>query len=143
MIVQTMLPLAATDWHLLRFTEPLWLVLLLLLVPVVYLWATSRVPATRFRRWTALVLRSLLVVALVLALSGARLAWPNRGVCVAFLLDQSQSVPQEARDLLRERMQQEIAKMSRYDQFMVIEFGGMRCSRRCRVSAATFRRRRR
>lgn len=114
----------AFGWRFLEFSDPAWLALLLLLVPLVYLWRTSRVPATPARRRISLALRVLLVVSLVLALSGARLIWNNKGICVAFLVDDSQSVPADLRDAMRARMAEEIQTMSRDDQFVVIEFAG-------------------
>jgi len=111
-------------WRIVQFGKPLWLVGLLALVPVIYFWATSRVPAAPGRRWVSLVLRIILVVALVLGLAETRLSWPNKGVCVAFLIDQSQSVPEEVRQLMRGRIEDEISNMTKDDQFMIIEFGG-------------------
>jgi uncharacterized membrane protein/Mg-chelatase subunit ChlD len=108
----------------LDFGEPRWLWLLLLLAPIVYWWKTSRVPGSPARRWVSLILRSVLVVGLVLALAGTRLVWTSKGICVVFVLDQSQSVPGPAREVVRERISNEVQKMGRDDRFVVVEFGG-------------------
>src|SRR5271154_3988158 len=106
------------------FSEPIWLFALLLLLPILYLWKTSRVPATALRKWITLLLRVVLVLAIIFSLAGTRLVWFNKGICVVFVIDQSQSVPGSARDIVRERMQAEIQKMSKDDQFVVVEFAG-------------------
>ncbi|HUO09746.1 MAG TPA: FixH family protein [Phycisphaerae bacterium] len=108
----------------LDFSDPVWLWALLVFIPILYFWKTSRVPATPMRRWVTLALRSLLILALILSLAGTRLVWFNKGICVVFVLDQSQSVPGQARDLVRERLQTEVDKMTKDDRFLVVEFGG-------------------
>jgi uncharacterized membrane protein len=108
----------------LDFADPLWLLALLALLPVVYWWKTSRVAGSPLRRWVSLALRSALILALVLALAGTRLVWFSDGICVVFVLDQSQSVPGAARDVARERIQNEIQKMTKDDQFVIVEFAG-------------------
>ncbi|HVX86535.1 MAG TPA: VWA domain-containing protein [Phycisphaerae bacterium] len=108
----------------LDFAQPLWLLGLLLLAPIFYWWKTSRVAGSPIRRSVALALRSLLILALVLALAGTRVVWFTKGICVVFVLDQSQSVPGAARDVARERIQNEIQKMTDDDQFVVVEFAG-------------------
>ena len=108
----------------LEFGDPVWLFALLLLVPVLYLWKTSRVPGSPVRRWGMLALRVALILAIVFSLADTRMVWFNKGICVAFVLDQSQSVPGDARENVRGAIDQEIQKMSRDDQFVVVEFGG-------------------
>lgn len=119
-----MIPTLAMQLGPLEFGDPVWLFGLLLLVPVIFLWRTSRVPGSPVRRWTSLILRTVLVLGLVLAMADVRVVWANKGICVAFVIDQSQSVPVDTRDNIRHLIQLEIEKMSRDDQFVVIEFGG-------------------
>ncbi len=108
----------------LEFGDPVWLLGLLLLAPVVWLWRTSRVPGSPVRRWVSLIFRVALVLGLVLAMADVRVVWANKGICVAFVIDQSQSVPADARDRVRDLIKIEIDKMTKEDQFTVIEFGG-------------------
>jgi len=108
----------------LDFAEPIWLLLLLLLIPIVYLWKTSRVPASKFRRGVSLLLRSSLILAIVLSLAGTRLVWFNHGLCVVFVIDQSQSVPGPVREVVRDALARQIDKMQRDDLFSIVEFGG-------------------
>ncbi len=107
-----------------EFGQPAWLWALLLLVPIIYFWKTSQVPASVLRRWVSLILRLVLVLALVLSLADLPRTWFNKGICVAFVLDQSQSVPGPARENVRALIAAEVQKMSKEDQFAVIEFGG-------------------
>jgi uncharacterized membrane protein len=108
----------------LEFGEPRWLMALLVLVPMVYLWRTSRVPASWLRKGVSLGLRVALVAALVLALADTRMVWFNKGICVAFVVDQSQSVSGESRTKVRELIKAQIDKMTKDDQFAIVEFGG-------------------
>ncbi|MCL2640389.1 MAG: VWA domain-containing protein [Phycisphaerales bacterium] len=108
---------------LLDFSEPVWLWALVVLVPIVYLWRTSRVPGSPLRRWVSLILRVALVVAVVFALAGARVVWHSDGICVIFVLDQSQSVPGATRDAARHAIEAQVQKMRKDDQFAVVEFG--------------------
>ena len=67
----------------------------------------------------------MLVVAIVFSLADMRVVWANKGICVAFVLDQSQSVPGDARDAVRGAdRQDEVEKMTKDDEFVVVEFGG-------------------
>lgn len=106
------------------FAQPWWLLGMLLLAPMVWFWRNSKAPGGPSRGGLALVLRCVLVLALLLTLAGTRLARDTKGVCVVFLLDQSASVPAEARTNLRTRLKLEIDKMTTDDRFAVIEFAG-------------------
>ena len=64
------------------------------------------------------------MIALVFSLAGTRMVWFSKGICVAFVLDQSQSVPGSVREAVRTRIAAEIQKMSKDDQFVIVEFGG-------------------
>ena len=116
--------LAASWLALLDFGEPWWLVLLVLIVPVVYVWKTSLVPASPLRRWVSLGLRVALILAVVGALAGTRVVWRNTGVCVVFVVDQSESVPEAARAAIHKQIEATVQKMRKDDRFAVVEFGG-------------------
>lgn len=107
------------------FGAPAWLAALLVLIPVMYFWKTSRVPATPLRRRVSLALRTGLILALVLALAEFRLVWFSNGVCTIFLIDQSESVPANDRTLRRAQIQDVISqRMGKEDLFAIIEFAG-------------------
>lgn len=80
------------------FTEPRWL-LLLLLAPVFW-WLARRYGASLspFRAWLALTLRVLTLAALTLALAGFTLMQTHDELAVLFLIDGSDSIPPVARN---------------------------------------------
>ncbi|HEX5689970.1 MAG TPA: hypothetical protein VFX76_08205, partial [Roseiflexaceae bacterium] len=76
----------------LSFITPAALTLLLLL-PVI--WAFTLLTPRRvapWRFWSSLLVRTVLFVALVLALAGAQLVRPARSLTTVFLLDASDSI---------------------------------------------------
>ncbi len=80
------------------FQEPLWL-LLLVLVPAV--WILSRRSMGALGGWRALLantLRSLVLTGIILALAGPQWNRFSENISVAYLLDQSESIPTEYRD---------------------------------------------
>src|SRR5439155_13289722 len=78
-----------------EFAQPLWLLLLLLLPVIVFLSYRSLAGLGPVRRWVAIGLRCLLILLLTLALAELRLRKPNDTTTVLFLVDRSQSVPQD------------------------------------------------
>jgi uncharacterized membrane protein len=108
----------------LEFGDPWWLLGLLLLAPIIHLWRTSRVPGSAVRKWVSLLVRAALVLGLVLSLADTRMVWFNKGICVAFVVDQSQSVPGDARVRVRDLIKTQIDQMTKDDQFVIVEFGG-------------------
>jgi Mg-chelatase subunit ChlD len=87
----------ARDLRSIEFLQPWWL-LLLLLVPLFFLLAAPRLGRSEVRPWIAVGLRSLGVICLSLALAEPRLRQPNDHVTVLFVLDRSQSIPEELAD---------------------------------------------
>jgi uncharacterized membrane protein/Mg-chelatase subunit ChlD len=81
--------LAGVEW-----LAPWWL-LLLALLPLFVLLALPRLNRLEPRPWIALALRCLGVAALALALAEPRLRQANEHVTVLFVVDRSQSIPEE------------------------------------------------
>jgi uncharacterized membrane protein len=107
-----------------RFTHPQWLWLLLAALPwTVWWWRRSDVTLGRGRRWTTLVLRVLVVLALVFALAGWQWLKRMEGMNVFFVLDRSDSVPSEQQEWAREYVQRTAALRQRPDKAGVIVFG--------------------
>src|SRR5581483_11868173 len=75
--------------------EPVWLLLLLLLVPLILLSRRNLASLGPVRGPLALVLRCVLLAGLVLALAEAHARRPDHSVTVLFLWDRSLSVPPE------------------------------------------------
>lgn len=82
---------------------------LLLLVPLLWLWGYRSLRVLgRWRRFFALLLRSVVVTAIVLALAGIQLVRIGDRVTVMYLLDQSESVPQAKRQLMLDYVIREV-----------------------------------
>ena len=77
----------------LRFDEPIWLLLLLLLVPAFVLSRRSIGGQSRTKAGVTFALRALVITALVAALAHPSWEKRGRGLTVTILLDRSQSIP--------------------------------------------------
>lgn len=106
-----------------RFTDPVYLLLLPLIWAGVW-WSGRRLLGmTRGRKRFILALRSLLVLLIVLALAGWQSARENKGVCTIFLLDLSDSVPEKGRKLAEEYIQEALKSVGNDDKAGIIAFG--------------------
>lgn len=106
------------------FIQPAYLWLLLLLIP---LWAIGLIDPrriSRVRRWLSLALRTIVLCALVLALTGAQIVWPATATTTAFLIDASDSVSPSARARAEQYIQEALRGMPAGDRAAVIVFGG-------------------
>jgi hypothetical protein len=72
-----------------------WWLLLLGLIPLFVFLSLPRLYRSEPRPWIALVLRCLAVAALAVALAEPRLRQPNEHVTVLYVVDRSQSIPEE------------------------------------------------
>lgn len=108
------------------FQEPLWL-LLLALVPVV--WIVSRRSMGALGGWRALlanILRSLVLTGIIMALAGPQWNRFSENVSVAYLLDQSESIPAEYRDEMLRYVTKNVKRHrqeAKGDRAAVIVFG--------------------
>lgn len=81
----------------LGFDYPAYL-LLLGLIPVLAGFTYRRLaPLGRVRRWVAVAIRATVLTAIIFALAGVQAVWVTDRVTVFYLLDQSDSIPAEAR----------------------------------------------
>jgi Ca-activated chloride channel family protein len=85
-----------------QFSNPIWL---LALAPAaawtLWLFWKSDVQIGAWRRWMALVLRLLVMLALCLAAAGLQWRKPQEGMTVYYMLDRSQSIPSPQQDAAR------------------------------------------
>jgi uncharacterized membrane protein len=108
----------------LQFTHPYYL---LLLAPCLgwvlwYAWKTDVQVAT-WRRWTALGIRLVVLLALIFALAGLQLLLPIEGMNVFFVLDRSESVPSAQQEFAREYVNRVAGDKREVDRAGVVVFG--------------------
>ncbi len=107
-----------------QFANPLYL---LLLAPamawVIWLAWKSDVQISAWRRWTAFILRTLILFALVLAMAGIQWKKPLEGMNVFFLLDRSDSVPSSQQEASREMVNKFSTQKKKTDKAGVLVFG--------------------
>jgi uncharacterized membrane protein len=107
-----------------QFTHPYYL---LALIPALgwvfwFAWKTD-VQLGPWRRWVALLIRVLVVMALVLAIAGLQWRTPIEGMNVFFLLDRSDSIPPPQQEAAREYVNRVCRLMKAGDKAGVIVFG--------------------
>src|SRR6266478_6300661 len=108
----------------LQFTHPIYL---LLLVPALawVLWFAlkSDVQVGAWRKWMALIVRTIVVVAIVLAIAGLQWLLPVEGMNVFFVLDRSDSVPAEQQEGAKNYINATSKLKKNSDKVGVIVFG--------------------
>jgi len=109
----------------LTFLAPWWL-LLLAGIPVLWWWSLRSLSGLGSkRRWVALILRSLVLIAVILGLAEVQLKRTSDKVTVIYLIDQSISIPEDQRRLMIRYVNEEIRKhrnATREDKAGVIVF---------------------
>jgi uncharacterized membrane protein len=107
-----------------QFTHPYYL---LLLAPALawviwFAWKTD-VQVSPWRRWTALGIRTVVLIALVFAIAGLQWLRPVEGMNVFFALDRSDSIPSPQQESAREYVNRICKEKRREDKAGVIVFG--------------------
>src|SRR5262245_16901864 len=86
-----------------QFTHPYYL---LLLIPglawVIWFAWKSDVQVSTWRRWVAVVIRTIVLTSIVFAIAGLQWLLPVEGMNVFFLLDRSDSIPSAQQESARE-----------------------------------------
>ncbi len=82
----------------LQFEQPLGLLLLLLLVPIVWMARRSWGAVSKGKAWASIVLRAVLVLLLALAVSHPTLVKRGEGLSLMVIADRSASIPSRLRD---------------------------------------------
>ncbi len=107
-----------------QFSHPYWLLLALpALAWIGWLAWKTDVQITPWRRWTALALRTIVCLALVLALAGLQWLLPVEGMNVFFLLDRSDSIPSNQQDAAKALVNRMAGQKKSEDKAGVIIFG--------------------
>ncbi len=104
------------------YPEMLWLLGAVALIWSIALLAPRRLAPWRF--WSSLGLRTLIALALVLAIAGVQLVLPVSRITTVFLLDGSDSLPPSARAQAESFIQAALAAMPTDDQAAIVVFGG-------------------
>ncbi|HNA56342.1 MAG TPA: VWA domain-containing protein, partial [Anaerolineales bacterium] len=107
---------------LMRFTSPLYL-LLLLLVPITVWLGYPAAGQSRKRDLTSLILRLVIVLCLILAISGLEIVQRGDNLAVVFLVDVSDSMPPQAVDSEVGYIREALQSIGADDQAAVILFG--------------------
>jgi uncharacterized membrane protein len=107
-----------------QFTHPLWL----LLLPAAWLWVLwlawkTDVQINAWRRWTALGLRLIITLLVVLAIAGLQWKKPMEGVNVFFLLDRSDSIPSPQQEAARRLVNKFADEKKKEDKTGLLVFG--------------------
>lgn len=107
-----------------QFSHPYYLLLLLPAVGwVVWFALRTDVQVSAWRRWTALLIRLLIVGAIALAIAGLQWRLPIEGMNVFFVLDRSDSIPSPQQDAARDYVNKAAKQMKAVDKAGVIVFG--------------------
>jgi uncharacterized membrane protein len=107
-----------------QFTHPFYLLALVPALGWVFWFAwKSDVQIIAWRRWTALILRLFVLLALVFAIAGFQWLLPVEGMNVFFLLDRSDSIPSAQQEAAREYVSKTAKQMQKVDKTGVIVFG--------------------
>jgi uncharacterized membrane protein len=107
-----------------QFTHPWYL---LALAPALawvfwFAWKTD-VPLSAWRRWVAVSIRVLVLLAVVFAIAGLQWLLPVDGMNVFFVLDRSDSVPSPQQEFARDYVNHAAKRMKSVDKAGVIVFG--------------------
>src|SRR6266446_8576979 len=107
-----------------QFTSPYYL----LVLPPALAWVfwlawTSDVQIAKWRRWLAAGLRTVVLLALGLALAGLQWRRPMEGMNVFFLLDRSDSIPSLQQEGARRFVDEAAARKKKEDKAGVLVFG--------------------
>jgi uncharacterized membrane protein len=107
-----------------QFSNPIWLLALApALAWTLWLFWKSDVQIGAWRRWSALALRLLVVLALCLAAAGLQWRKPQEGMTVYYMLDRSQSIPSPQQEAARAFVNQASKAKKANDTAGVLVFG--------------------
>lgn len=105
------------------FIYPQYLWLLLLVLLTIALGVTDRSKLNRNRMWAALVARTILMVAIILALAGIQLRLQSNTLTTVFILDASDSIQPAEQTRGEALIRQAIQEMPQGDKAAVVVFG--------------------
>src|SRR5438132_559978 len=108
----------------LQFTQPYYLLLLVPALAWVFWFAwKSDVQVSLWRRWFALVVRTILVIAIIFAIAGFQWLRPLEGMNIFFVLDRSDSIPSPQQEAAEGLVYKISAEKKPIDKAGLIVFG--------------------
>src|SRR5215831_11402696 len=109
---------------MLQFTHPLYLLLLPpALAWVIWFALKSDVQVSTWRRWTAAIFRSLVLLGIVFAIAGLQWLLPVEGMNIFYVLDRSDSIPAAQQEASKSYVNFTAKLKKRVDKAGVIVFG--------------------
>jgi len=105
-----------------RFTTPLFLLLLLFIPIVVYIGMPSK-GASRRREWFSLLTRLVIILCLIFAIAGLEIVQSGSNLAVVFLIDVSDSMPQQAIESEISYVREALKSIHSNDKAAIILFG--------------------
>jgi len=106
-----------------RFLEPIYLGLLPIALLGVWWMGRRMLGMSRARKRLVLALRFIVITLLILALAAPQAIQPNRGVCVIFALDMSDSISDRGRQAAKAYLQEAIKNLGEHDVAGLVVFG--------------------
>jgi uncharacterized membrane protein len=107
-----------------QFTHPYWLFLLPIAIGwIVWLFVKSDVHLSKWRRWSALAVRLVIVSALVFSIAGLQWMKPMEGMNVFYAIDRSDSVPSSQQESARDYVNKSFKHAKTGDKAGVLVFG--------------------
>jgi uncharacterized membrane protein len=107
-----------------QFTHPLYLLLLIPALAWVYWFGLkSDVQTSGWRRWLAIIIRTILVLALIFAIAGFQWLLPVEGMNIFYVLDRSDSIPSPQQEVAKNFVNKSAKGKENRDKAGVIVFG--------------------
>ncbi|GIV08043.1 MAG: VWA domain-containing protein [Fimbriimonadales bacterium] len=106
-----------------RFLEPIYLGLLPIALLGVWWMGRRMLGMSRVRKRLVLALRCVVITLLLLALAAPQAVQPNRGVCVIFALDLSDSISDRGRQAAKEYLKAATKNLGEHDVVGLVVFG--------------------
>jgi Ca-activated chloride channel family protein len=103
------------------FGQPWWLLSSIILVPIIWLARKNLNSLGTVRRWSAIVLRCIVVLILVALLARPTLTQKSRRLTVIVVLDRSQSIPEELQEASLKYLSEALGEKIAPDQLAVVD----------------------
>ena len=103
------------------FGQPWWLVACVLLVPIIWMARRNMTSLGKLRRWSAIILRCLVVLILIFLLARPALTRKSRHLTVISVIDRSESIPDDLKDESLAYLEHALKDGITSDKFAVVD----------------------